>query len=133
MIAEKWSRRAAAAAGDYSTGVEQTPADWAAATAAAQSSYETGVQEAIGRKAFAKGAAAKGTASWKRITQEKGPLRFGQGVQLAQGEYSAGVQVYLDTIAATDLPPRGPRGAAGNQERSAILNRALRAAKTKRA
>ncbi|HEY4659264.1 MAG TPA: hypothetical protein VIH11_07135, partial [Gemmatimonadaceae bacterium] len=119
--ADKWARRAAAASGDYSTGVEQSPVDWAAATAGAQGSYDQGVQDAIARKAFSKGATAKGTAGWKRATTEKGPMRFSQGVGIGQPDYQAGVGPFLDVIAGTDLPPRGPRGAAGNYQRSQKL------------
>lgn len=132
VVGTKWSNRAVAASGDFKAGVETTTRDWAAAAAASQSNYEAGVQEAISRKAFARGINARGTAGWRAAAAEKGPGRFAQGVQLAQPEYRAKVGPYLDVIAATDLPPRGPRGSAGNYQRVSTLGAALRAAKTKR-
>lgn len=132
LVASKWTNRAVAASGDYRTGVETTTRDWAAAAVASQANYEQGVQEAISRKAYGKGVTTRGTSGWKVATTEKGPGRFAQGVQVGQGEYRSQVGPYLDVIAGTDLPPRGPRGSAGNYQRVQRLGEALRAAKTKR-
>lgn len=129
-VAERWSRRAAAASQDYADGVNSTTRSWAAGAGAAKANWQAGVTAAAGRDAYGKGVAQAGDARWKRMTSEKGPMRFGQGVQVASGDFAAAIGPVLETIARVDLPPRGPAGSDGNYTRSAAIGRALRKLRT---
>lgn len=131
-VATKWARRAGSAGQEYTEGVKNTPRSWATNTKAAAASYASGVQEAIGKKRFEKGVDQAGDASWKRGAEEKGSQRYGQGVQVAEGDYNTGVAPYLSVIGSVDLPPRGPVGSDGNYARVAAIGRALRQAKMSR-
>lgn len=129
-VAAKWSRVSSQRTEDYQSGVASPRTPWAAATAAAEDRYKQGVQEAAGRGAFGKGVRAAGDARWSQKSQAKGPTRYAEGVQLSGPDYAAGVQPYLDTIAATQLPPRYPKGDPRNVERVRVLSQALRKRKT---
>jgi hypothetical protein len=131
-VADKWSRRATGASGDYKTGVESTAADWAALTTAAKDVWKTAVTAAAGRGAYEKGIARVGSAKWKNNAASKGPDRYMQGVSLGQADYSSQVAPYLQLIGSTDLPPRGPAGSPGNIQRVAALATALRGLKERR-
>jgi hypothetical protein len=131
-VAEKWARRAASASGEYQQGVEQTPKSWAAASSAAEKNYVTGVNAAAAAGRFGKGVTKAGDSKWKRGAVEKGPMRYAQGVGVAQADYASQVGPYLEIIGRTDLPPRGPVGSEGNYGRVAAIGKALRAAKVGR-
>jgi hypothetical protein len=131
-VAAKWMRRAGSAGTEYTEGVKNTPRSWATNTKAAGASYAAGVQEAIGKKRFEKGVDTAGDTKWKKGAEEKGSQRYGQGVQVAEGDYSTGVSPYLSVIGSVDLPARGPVGSDGNYARVAAIGRALRQAKMAR-
>lgn len=124
-VAERWSRRAAAASQDYADGASSTTRSWQAATQASAANWQAGVTAAAGRGAFAKGVSAAGDARWKRGVMEKGPARYAQGVQVASGDFSAAIAPVLEVIARTDIPPRGPRGSASNYNRVSAIGNAL--------
>jgi hypothetical protein len=123
--AERWSRRAAAASGDYRIGIETTGRSWQAAATAAKQSWQQGVTAAAGRDGYAKGISKAGDSRWKRNSIEKGPDRFAQGVQVASGDFATAIAPVLETIGRVDLPPRGPRGSAGNYSRVQAIGTAL--------
>lgn len=131
-VAEKWSRRASGASGDYKTGVETTGASWSALTTAAAPTWKTAITAAAGRGAYEKGVGRAGDAKWKNNTVSKGPMRYDQGVSLGQADYSSQVAPYLQLIGATDLPMRGPAGSPGNLQRVAAIATALRGLKERR-
>lgn len=131
-VAEKWSRRASGASQDYKQGVETTAAGWQANTTAAAPTWKTAVTAAAGRGAYEKGVARAGDAKWKNNTVAKGPMRYDQGVQLGQADYSSQVAPYLQLIGATDLPMRGPAGSPGNIARVSAIATALRGLKERR-
>jgi hypothetical protein len=130
-VASKFARRAQMSQPEYESGVRNPSTPWAAAAIAAQPSYEAGVTAAISRKAFGKGVQAAGDARWTKGAVEKGPARFAQGVQLAEGDYAQRMAPVLDVIARTDLPARGPRGSAQNLQRMTPIPQALAALKRK--
>lgn len=130
MTSEKWARVTPQRQQDYQLGVQQPRTPWAAATKAAEERYKTAVQEASARGAFGKGVTAAGDARWSQKTLSKGPSRFAEGVALSAPDYQAGVQPYLDTIAAVQLPPRFPKGDPRNLERVKAITSALRKRKT---
>lgn len=129
-VAAKWSRVAAQRTEDYQMGIAAPRTPWAAASKAAEERYRQGVQDAATRGAFGKGVTAAGDARWQSKAAAKGPARFAEGVQLSGSDYAAGVQPYLDVIAATQLPPRYPKGDPRNVQRVATMSAALRKRKT---
>jgi hypothetical protein len=129
-VSDKWSRRASNAGEDYKAGIETTPKSWQAATTAGAANYKAGVAAAATAGRFERGVAKAGDARWKRGASEKGSMRYGPGVQAAQGDYAAAIGPVLEVIGRTDLPPRGPAGTDGNYARSAAIGRALRAMRT---
>lgn len=128
--ADKWARRAGAAAPDYKTGVAQPRRSWAQATAAAEDAYVQGVTEAAGRNAFSTGVQAAGDAKWSRKSQQVGTQRYASGVQAAKGDYQSGFAPYASVIESTTLPPRGPKGSPSNYSRVQAIGDALHTAKT---
>lgn len=128
--AEKWARVTPMRSEDYKMGVANPRTPWAAAATAAAQRYQEGVTAAVQRQGFQKGIAAAGDQKWQRKSTEKGPQRFAEGVSLSTGDYQAGVQPYLDVIAATALPPRFAKGDPRNVERVRVLATALRKRKT---
>ena len=124
-IKEKWLRVTQQRAPDYLAGVRSPKKDWEAGAAAAEPAYEAGVTAAIGRKAFGKGVREAGTAKWKKKAEDLGGARFAPGVAAAGPEYEKGMGPVVDTIRATSLPPRGPRGDPGNIERVRLMAEAL--------
>lgn len=130
-VAAKFARRAQSAGPEYESGVRNPAVAWATASTAAQGSYEQGVQQAIARKAYGKGVASAGDGRWQKNAIEKGPARYAQGVQLAEGDYAQRMAPVLDVIGRTDLPPRGPRGSAQNLQRMTPIPTALAQMKRK--
>jgi hypothetical protein len=129
-IAAKWARVTPQRSEDYMLGVQQPRTPWAQAAKAAEDRYKSGVTEAANRGAFGKGVTAAGDQKWQQKSLAKGPSRFAEGVALSGPDYQAGVQPYIDTIAATVLPPRGPKGDPRNLQRVAAIATALRKRKT---
>lgn len=131
-VAAKWSRRASAAGQDYTDGVTTTSADWQANTTAAAASYKTGVTQAANAGRFEKGVARVGTAKWKKNAVEKGPMRYSQGVAVAEQDFSSQVAPFLQAIGSLDLPPRQPTGSDANLQRVSVIAKGLRALKERR-
>jgi hypothetical protein len=129
-VAAKWQRRAASAGTEYEQGIRNPRTSWAGATRAAAEAYKSGVNAAIGRGAFEKGVASAGDAGWSAGALAKGPGRFAEGVTVGEPAYNAGVGRFLQVIASTQLPPRGPTGSPQNIQRVAVIAAALRKAKT---
>jgi len=119
-LAQKYSTRSANAQGDYQSGVTGAGGTWENAAKAAETSYEQGVQDAIGRKAFGKGVSGS-AQKYEQNATKLGPQRYAQGVQNATGAWAQGVQPYLDTLKAIQLPPRGPRRSPQNQQRANMV------------
>lgn len=123
-VADKWARRAASAGQDYRLGVQATT-DWAGPTAAAETVYVQAVTEAANAGRFGRGVQNAGTQKWKDRAIAVGAQRFATGVAAAENEYRNAIGPVLDVIRGIDLPPRGPRGDAGNFERSRLVGDAL--------
>lgn len=129
-VAAKWQRRASTAGQEYEQGVRNPRTSWAGAARAGAEAYKAGVNAAIGRGAFEKGVAAAGDQGWQQGALAKGPGRFAEGVTVGEPAYNAGVGRFLQVIAGTQLPPRGPTGSPQNIQRVAVIAAALRKAKT---
>lgn len=128
-IAAKFKNRAGAAGPEYSSGVATAGPSWEAGARAGESNYEQGVQEAIGRKAFGKGVSAAGASKYVENATKLGTQRYPAGIANAEGAYAKGVQPFLDTVRSLNLPPRGPKGSAQNQQRAQVVAAAMRAKK----
>lgn len=124
-ISEKWARVAGAAGNEYAEGVANPKKDWAVETANAEKAYEQGIQKSLASKSFGKGVKKAGTAKWQENAIEKGPIRYQQGVGLAQDAYETGFAPFAQTIANTKLPARGPKGDPSNINRVAVMAKAL--------
>lgn len=125
-IAKKFTQRAAAAAPEYKTGVEQSGQDWATNTAAAGDNYQQGVQQALADRRFEKGVQAAGPAKFVQRASTMGAQRFAPGVQNAEADYAKGVAPYLDALKGMQLPPRGAKGDPRNYQRSQAVAQRLR-------
>jgi hypothetical protein len=125
--AAKWSQRAAAAQGAYTTGVASSSKDQAALAAAAEPLWAQAVATAAANKRFSTRLQAVGTAAWKAGVATVGGTRYSQGVGAAQNKYQSGVQPFLSALSSVTLPARGPKGSNGARI-DAVVN-ALMAAK----
>jgi hypothetical protein len=123
---QRWVDHASRATEDYVQGVSNPRVDWATATKNAESTYEQGITDAISKKRFGKGVLRVGSASQIAGAVGKGQQRYAGGITEAQGKYASRVQPYLDVIANTTLPPRGPKGDPRNLDRVKAITTALR-------
>ena len=130
-IAEKWARVTPMRSADYEAGVKDPIRDWATNTAAANAAYKAGVTEAVAKDRFLSGVKKVGTEKWKRKAVEVGPMRFSQGVQVAQPDYEKGFAPFRDVIEKTTLPPRFAKGDPRNIDRVRVIAAALAEAKRK--
>ena len=129
-VSAKWARVTPQRAEDFTIGVQNPRVSWLTATRGAEDRYKAGVLEAANAGRFGKGVAAAGDQGWQQKTLAKGPGRFAEGVAISAPDYEAAVAPYLDTIRATTLPPRFPKGDPRNLERTKAIAMALRKRKT---
>lgn len=129
-IQEKWGRVTPQRAEDYALGIKNPKRDWAQSAGAAKESHKAAMVAAATNDSYAKGIAKAGTARWQEKASKKGPARFSEGVVLAAPDYGTGFGPYADTIKATTLPPRFPRGDIRNLDRVKTISQALRKKKT---
>jgi len=127
----KWARVTPQRTDDYQQGVQNPRVPWAQATLAAADNQAKGVQEAIQDKRFQKGVTKAGDQAWQQGALEKGVVRFGQGVQVAESKYQQNFAPFVQVIESTQLPPRYPKGDPRNIERVKAIAQALRNKKVK--
>lgn len=125
LSSAKWARRAASAAPEYEEGVKNPRVDWAQAAIDANDRYKRGVAEAAAANRFAAGVKRAGTLKWQAAAITKGPMRYSEGVLLAQSAYEEGFRPYAEVIRATRLSPRGPKGSPENIKRVSEMAAAL--------
>jgi hypothetical protein len=124
-IVAKWKAKAGGASADYSDGINFPKRDPGQAASAAADVWLQGVTAPDAKTSFAKNA-ADSTPKWKKNAIAVGGSRYTQGVANAADEFSKGIGPALSVIAGLNLPPRQPKGSAGNLERVRIVNEALR-------
>lgn len=124
-ITRAWTAGAGAGATRYREGVSRSGVDWEGPTKNAEQAWQQGVQEAAAAGRFGTGVDAAGNEKWRRRSIELGSARFASGIAAAASDYSSGFAPFRDVIAGLTLPPRGPRGSAGNLQRVAIITEAL--------
>ena len=125
QLADKFAKRAQAAAPEYTAGVSNPRKDQSAEAIAAAPAYIQGVQEAIARGGFEKGLRKAGTAKWQEKSKTLGAQRYPQGVAGAKGDWQTGFGPYASTLSALALPTKGSRGSSGNLERVRAVADAL--------
>ncbi|TXH51707.1 MAG: hypothetical protein E6Q97_17775 [Desulfurellales bacterium] len=123
---DKWNRRTAAASADYKAGVENSPNNWEQNTVAAAAAHKAGTEAALREGRFEKGVKKSGGNYYKMRAATIGADRFSSGVEAGKANYEEGVKPYLETIASTNLPPRGPKGDPRNYDRVKVMGEALR-------
>jgi hypothetical protein len=129
-IAKKFVARAGVAAGDYSSGVQNTQKDQAQLAIAAKDSWAAGVQAAVANGAFVKGLTRSGTAKWKANSAGIGAQRYAPGVANAQQAYATGFAPYVGVLTNLTLSQRYPRGDPRNTQRVIDVNTALHKQRT---
>lgn len=127
----KWAGRAAAASGDYATGVQNPKVPWSSAAQAGEAAYKDGVTKAANAGRYGKGVKAAGDEKWRKGATLKGPGRYAEGVNIGKDDWAKGFGPYHSAISSLVLPPRGAKGAAQNIQRVAVIATALRALKEK--
>lgn len=129
---DKYKRRAEVAGPDYAAGVQSPRRPWDQAAIAGEANYAQGVQAAIAEKRRSTGIQKAGNAKWQEGATQKGAARFGPGVAVGMKYYEANLGPIQAKVAATSLPPRGPKGSEANFQLPAIVARAFRAAAGKK-
>lgn len=125
-IQEKWARVTPGRTEDYTLGIKNPKRDWAQAATAAKESHKAAMQAAATADSYAKGVNKAGTARWQDKASRKGPSRFAEGVAVGAPDYGTGFAPYADTIKATTLPVRFPKGDLRNLDRVKTISQALR-------
>jgi hypothetical protein len=125
-IQEKWGRVTPGRTEDYTLGIKNPKRDWAGAAVAAKETHKAAMQAAATADSYAKGVSKAGTARWQDKATKKGPSRFAEGVTIAAPDYGSGFAPYADTIKATSLPVRYPKGDLRNLDRVKVISQALR-------
>lgn len=124
-ISQKWARVASVSQSEYEEGIKNPRKSWAEETAKAEAAYEKGIQQAISKKRFSGGVKKAGNGRWQENALAKGPMRWSQGIGLSTDNYERGFAPFRQTIEATSLPARGPKGDPNNIQRVAAIAKAL--------
>jgi hypothetical protein len=126
-IGQKWGIRAPAASDDFKKAVSDSTVTWAGPTAASAASWAAGTQDAISNGRFAKGVNRVTDEKWRRKVTGPGVDRWAPGVRAAVPDFVTAFTPVRDVIERTQaaLPPRKPRGDPGNNERQAVMSKAL--------
>ena len=125
-IQEKWGRVTPGRSEDYTLGIKNPKRDWAQAASGAKESHKAAMTAAAAADSYSKGVNKAGTARWQDRAIRKGPGRFAEGVMVGAADYGTGFAPYADTIKATTLPVRFPRGDLRNLDRVKTISQALR-------
>jgi len=125
-IQEKWGRVTPGRTEDYTLGIKNPKRDWAQAASAAKESHKAAMVAAAAADSYNKGVTKAGSARWQDRAIRKGPGRFAEGVIVGAADYGTGFAPFADTIKATVLPVRFPRGDLRNLDRVKVISQALR-------
>ena len=120
-----WAKRAAASRDEYLDGVENPRKDWKDETANAADRYREGLEASFENNSFLRGVEDAGTSKWQEKAKKLGPGRYSEGVRASEADYRSGFAPFHSRIAATTLPPRGPKGSPENIERVRVMAEAL--------
>jgi len=113
-VAQKWADVTPGRAGYYESEAPAAGAAWESNTVAAGGTYKASLAQAGIEKRFVGGVKRAGAEKFARKVRDVGVDRYGPGVAAAKADMQSGVAPYLETLAALDIPDRGPRGSPGN-------------------
>jgi len=125
QVVDKWKTRAAQSANFYAAGTVGKGAAWQQGAQAAAGAWAQGVQNAVAANAFASGVSGASPASYDNGVKNKGVARWGPGVAASVDKYQNKMTSVLNAISGVTLPPRGPRGDAGNYGRVQAIGTVL--------
>lgn len=124
-VASKWAAVTPGRSAYYEAGASVAGSKWETNAKAASGTFQAAVTAGgIGQR-FKGGVGRAGAAKYERKVKAVGVARFSAGIPAAEEDMASGVAPFLDTIAATDIPARKPRGDPGNIERVRALATAL--------
>lgn len=125
---QKWADRAAGASSEFQANAVSAADKWRSNTAAAGGNWQAGVTQGGVKERYTRGVQQAGASGkFARRLSEVGSGRYSQGVSGAQQDWATGFQPYHATLSGLSLPPRRPRGDAGNYERVRAVGTALHA------
>jgi len=113
-VATKWGDVTPGRSTYYEQNTPAAAAKFEANAIKAGPTFQVAVSAADMVKKFVGGIKKAGAAKFARKVTSVGVGRFGPGVSAAIGDMQTGVDPYLATLAAIDVPDRGPRGSAAN-------------------
>lgn len=123
----KWAENASRSAEEFATQAEAASEDWLRNTTKAANTYGQAISAPGIKTRFAKGVQRAGAAKFARKIRDVGRDRFAPGVAAAEGDYKAGVEPYLSTLAGLTLSARKPKGDPANYRRVEEVGKALNA------
>jgi len=129
--ATKWQQRASGAGANYTAGAQAAAQTQTTNTLAQANSWLEGVNQA-GVSGFTKGVTAAGQkGKYASRVASVGGTRYtsGVGTPAAVQNFTTQIGTVLQVESGVNLPPKGPKGSAANQSRSAAMQSALHAAK----
>ena len=126
-VAKKWVDVAGGRGDAYAAGVKNPRRPWQAQAAAAVPTWKVAISAAGIDRRMLGGIAKAGDAKQIAKASTLGKDRYGPGVGAAQADFAAGFDPYNQTIGATTLPERKPRGDPANYNRSKAMGDALHA------
>lgn len=124
---KKFADRAAAARGDYQTGVQNAGPKWLAGTTAAEGAWADGTRAAIDQGRFGAGVRKSGPQKYQDRASKLGPDRFATGVREGADAWGQGFRPYAEDLRAFDAGPKGMRGSTQNAERARNVSQRMRA------
>jgi len=112
-----WEDGARARADRYAAEAKAAAELWQTNAEAAAKLFRDAVTAPNIEQMYKGGIARVGAAKFRRKVEAVGGVRFGPGVEAARTDYESGVAPFLETIAATTIPDRRPRGDPANIDR----------------
>ena len=112
--AKKWGDVTPGRSTYYETNAPAASGKWEANATKAGATFQAAVTAADMAKKFVGGIKKAGGAKFARKVTTVGVGRFGPGVSAAISDMQSGVDPFLSTLAAIEIPDRGPRGSASN-------------------
>ena len=125
--AVKWSANAGRAAEEFAVNAEAAAEDWARNTQNSADTFHQAISAPGIKERFRRGVGRAGAAKFARKIRDVARDRFAPGVAAAEGDYRAGVEPYLQTLAGLTLSQRKPKGDPANYRRVEEVGRALHA------
>jgi len=113
-VSKKWGDVTPGRSTYYEANTPAAAGKWEANATKASTTFQAAVSAADMVKKFAGGIKKAGAAKFSRKVTAVGVGRFGPGVSAAVDDMRSGVDPFLATLAAIEVPDRGPRGSPAN-------------------